>query len=207
MTATAKMMVARSKSLPEPLTSVSDWETFKLELNRHFKIWKEHDDAVKLMTLLNQGGKELRKIWNNIKPSLGDVACRAESDNVYNEAITLLDAYFSTERNHQFQRPKFRAREAIYYDDFKKGISVTELRAGRVQQYRADTEIVDQYIKNCSQSKLGLVQKFSGYLDEQELEETPRTPGYALFKYRKSLGSFVVKTKSISAFSRARQEC
>ena len=202
MTATAKMMVARSNSLPEPITSVSEWEDFKLELNRHFRIWKEHDNAVKLMTLLNQGGKELRKIWNNIKPSAGDIACRAESDNVYTEAITLLNAYFLRERDHQFQRPKFRG--SLHSDGFTAGISVQELRAGRIQRYRADTDVVDQFIENCSPSKLALVQKFSGYLDD-EADIPHAGPGYALYKYRKGLGNIIVKTKSISTFSRALQ--
>ena len=133
-------------SPPAPLTNVSGWENFKEEMDMYFIVVKEDDVNTKLMTLLYQGGPELRRIWKTVKPN------PAETTEIYAKAIKLLDSYFLPKKNLTFERSKFRAavqREGQGFMDYVTELK--ELRAGcEFDKYTEDTAVIDQFIERCS---------------------------------------------------------
>ena len=137
-------------SPPAPLTNVSGWENFKEEMDMYFIVVKEDDANTKLMTLLYQGGPELRRIWKTVKPN------PAETTEIYAKAIKLLDSYFLPKKNLTFERSKFRAavqREGQGFMDYVTELK--ELRAGcEFDKYTEDTAVIDQFIERCSSAKL-----------------------------------------------------
>ena len=66
LSAISIMATSNEIAPPGPLTNVSGWENFKEEMD--FVVVKEDDHKTKLITLLYQGGSELRRIWKTGKP-------------------------------------------------------------------------------------------------------------------------------------------
>ena len=88
MSAISIMATSNGIAPPGPLTNISGWENFKEEMDMYFVVVKEDDDKTKLITLLYQGGSELRRVWKTVKPGT------AETTEIYEKSIALLDIYF-----------------------------------------------------------------------------------------------------------------
>ena len=88
LSAISIMATSNGIAPPGPLTNISGWENFKDEMDMYFVVVKEDDDKTKLITLLYQGGSELRRIWKTVKPGT------AETTEIYKKSIALLDTYF-----------------------------------------------------------------------------------------------------------------
>ena len=101
---------------PGPLTNISGWENFKEEMDMYFVVVKEDDDKTKLITLLYQGGSELRRIWKTVKPGT------AETTEIYKKSIALLSdkraEVMENRLSHATQEPAIkREPEECYYNN------------------------------------------------------------------------------------------
>ena len=150
LSAISIMATSNGIAPPGPLTNISGWENFKEEMDMYFVVVKEDDDKTKLITLLYQGGSELRRIWKTVKPGT------AETTEIYKKSIALLDTYFLPKKNLTFERSKFRAavqREGQGFMDYITELK--ELRAGcEFENYTEDSAVIDQFIERCSSAKL-----------------------------------------------------
>jgi hypothetical protein len=126
----------------------ANWEIYHIRHTRGLLLTQANmADATKLNWLLQNGGEELEKKYNEVK-AVGDT---------YNEAIAKLTRLFNSPVNHQlgkFHFGELKHFDGESFDEFLCRLREAIKSCGYATAAREDEALMDRIIHGCSSEKL-----------------------------------------------------